>query len=80
MTNNFTVTFDGRTEDVQIECKPCSKDGLKYICSVSGSEAFRIRKNDDSEWVARHEDCPVEPGLIKAIGDAYENCVKDQKG
>lgn len=79
MTNNFTVTFNGGTEDVQIECKPCSKDGVKYICSVSGSETFRIRKNDDTEWVAKHETCPVDPELIKAIGDAYEKYVTDEK-
>lgn len=72
MTSKFTVTFENRTEEVQIECKPCSKDGLKYICSVSGGETFRMRKNAESAWVAKHEDCPEDPGLIGAIGEAYE--------
>lgn len=71
MTENFTLTFRNRTEEVQVECKECSKDGLKYICSINGGDTFRIRKNEET-WVAKHDDCPVDAALISVIGETYD--------
>lgn len=76
MVDKFTVTFANRTEEVQVECKECSKDGLKYICTRPDGEKFRMRKNEQSVWVAKLEDCPVDPELIKAIGKAYDEVRK----
>jgi hypothetical protein len=72
MVEKFTLSFRNRTEDVKIECKECSKDGLKYICTLADAEPFRIRLNDDGVWVAKHENCQIDPQLIRAIGERYE--------
>jgi len=74
MIDKFTVNYKGRTEDVQIECKECSKDGLKYICTLANAETFRMKLNEHAVWVAKREDCTVDPELIKAIGERYDEC------
>lgn len=73
MIENFTLDYKNRTEEVRIECKECSKDGLKYICTIADAAPFRMRLNPDGAWVARNEDCPVDPELIRAIGERYES-------
>lgn len=73
MIKEFSLNFSGRILQIQVECKPCSKDGLKYICTIPDRDPFRIRKNEDSVWIAKHADCPVDPTLIRAIGEQYES-------
>ena len=72
MITKFTVPFNGRDEEVQIECKECSKDGLKYICTLADAEPFRMTLNEHAVWVAKREDCTIDAELIKAIGERYE--------
>lgn len=72
MIEKFTVTFGGQTKEVQIECKECSKDGLKYICTLADAEPFRMTLNEQAVWVAKREDCTIDAELIKAIGERYE--------